>query len=59
MADTCKTVRIVSTHPESQGPFVEINEEDFDKSVHKLYKGKVEDEPAAVAEAPAETAEEA
>lgn len=37
MADTCKTVRIVSTHPESQGPFVEINEEDFDKAVHTPY----------------------
>jgi hypothetical protein len=33
--DTCKTVRIQATH-ESQGPFVEINEADFDPAVHKL-----------------------
>jgi hypothetical protein len=47
MSDRCKTVRVVSTHPESQGPFVEINEEDFDKAVHKLFKGEVEPEAKA------------
>lgn len=30
-------VRIKSTHPESQGDFVEINSEDFDSSKHDLF----------------------
>lgn len=41
MSDTCKTVRIKSSHPESQGEFVEINESDFDPAIHELL------EPAA------------
>lgn len=39
MSDTVKTIRVKSTHPESQGAFVEINEADFDKSKHELYEG--------------------
>lgn len=34
----CKTIRIKSTHPKSQGDFVEINESDFDKKIHELYE---------------------
>ncbi len=30
-------VRIKSTHKESQGDFVEVNEEDFDKATMELY----------------------
>lgn len=30
-------VRIKSTHKESQGDFVEVNEEDFDKTTMELY----------------------
>jgi len=37
VADTIPTVRIVSTDLASQGAFVEINEDDFDASVHTLY----------------------
>ena len=29
--------RIKSTHPESQGPFVLINPQDFDPSKHELF----------------------
>lgn len=36
-------IKVKSTHPESQGAFVLIEEETFDKSVHKLYvEGEVE-----------------
>jgi hypothetical protein len=31
------TIKIKSTHPESQGPFVIINESDFDADKHALY----------------------
>lgn len=43
-----KVVRIKSTHPPSQGDFVEINESDFDAAVHELY----EDAPAVSVEPP-------
>lgn len=33
----CKTVQIKSTHPESQGPFVEINAGDFNAEIHERY----------------------
>lgn len=33
----CKTIRIKSTHPESQGPFVEINATDFDSARHERF----------------------
>lgn len=36
------TVRIVASHPETQGPFVIIDEARYDPAVHQLY-----DEPAA------------
>ncbi len=32
-----KTIKIKSTHPESQGDFVEINETDFDPAVHEKF----------------------
>jgi hypothetical protein len=41
MSDICKVVRVKSTHPESQGDFVEINETDFVEGVHELYDGPV------------------
>lgn len=31
------TIKIKSTHPESQGAFVVINEADFDAEKHELY----------------------
>lgn len=33
-------VRIRSTHPESQGDFVEINESDYDPEMHTLIEGE-------------------
>jgi hypothetical protein len=35
--DAPKTVRVVSTDPASQGPFVVINEADFDSALHELF----------------------
>lgn len=32
-----EVVRVVSTHPATQGDFVEINATDFDPLVHTLY----------------------
>jgi hypothetical protein len=32
------TTKIKSTHPESQGDFVEIEEADFDPKIHELYE---------------------
>jgi hypothetical protein len=46
MSEIVRTVKIQSSHPESQGDFVEINEEDFDKEKHELY---VEKKPAKAA----------
>lgn len=34
---TVPTVRIKSTHPKSQGDFVEINEKDFDPKKHEMF----------------------
>ncbi len=31
------TMRVVATHPASQGPFVVINTRDFDPAVHTAY----------------------
>lgn len=31
-------LRIKSTHPESQGPFVIINKADFDEKIHEIYE---------------------
>lgn len=33
-----KTVKIKSSHPESQGDYVEINETDFDPQTMQLYE---------------------
>ena len=35
-------MKIISTHPESQGPFVVIEDADFNPEIHEAY----EDEPA-------------
>ena len=45
----CKTVRVVAPAPEEQGPYIIINETDFDASKHQVYE-----EPAAAAERLAE-----
>lgn len=37
MTTQTATVKVVSTDPASQGPFVIINEADFDEAVHELY----------------------
>lgn len=34
---TCPVVRIKSSHPASQGDFIEINKADFDESKHVLH----------------------
>jgi len=47
MSEVCNTVKVKSTHPETQGAFVEINEEDFNEAVHELYVEGSE-EPAPV-----------
>lgn len=39
-------LRVKSTHPESQGAFVEIEDEDFDDEVHELYVEHDPDAPA-------------
>jgi hypothetical protein len=44
MADP-KTVRIVSSHPETQGDFVILNEDEYDPEVHELY-GEASDSDA-------------
>lgn len=44
--DAIKTVRIVASEPETQGFYVVINEDDFDKKTMKLYDGP--DNPAPV-----------
>lgn len=36
-ANTCSVVRVDSTNPKAQGPFVEINASDFDPARHTLY----------------------
>lgn len=33
----CPTVKIKSSHPKSQGDFVEINKSDFDPKKHELF----------------------
>ena len=50
MQDTCNTVRVVASDP-AQGPFVVINEDDFDAAIHTLFAGGAEaaqpqDDPA-------------
>lgn len=34
------TTRIKSTHPESQGPYVDIEDSQYDPKVHELYETK-------------------
>lgn len=45
------TVRIVASDPETQGAYVIINEDDFDKKTMKVYDGPDNPEPVK-AEAP-------
>lgn len=33
-----ETIKVKSTDPKNQGPFVLINAEDFDEKVHKRYE---------------------
>lgn len=48
------TVRIKSTHPPSQGPFVVINADTFDPTKHELWGEEAQGAPvAAVSPAPA------
>jgi hypothetical protein len=59
MAESTETLKVKSTDPESQGPFVLINAADFDEAVHKLHEPEPEPEPKAAkakkaAAAPAE-----
>lgn len=35
--DICPTIKIKSTHPQSQGEYVEINQSDYNPTIHKLY----------------------
>lgn len=49
--DVIKTVRIVASDPETQGNYVIINEDDFDKKTMKVYEGPDNPAPAKV-EAP-------
>lgn len=36
-----ETIRIKSTHPETQGQFVNINKDDFDAEKHELFDASV------------------
>lgn len=45
MSERAQTVRVVATNPAEQGPFVVIDESDFDDSVHTLYVEPIQ-EPA-------------
>ena len=37
MSTQVNTIRVTSTDPETQGPFVVINESDFDPQLHTVY----------------------
>jgi hypothetical protein len=43
--DKIETVRIESTDPETQGPYVIVNKDDFDKKTMKVYDGPDNPEP--------------
>jgi len=46
-SQTCETVKIKSTHPESQGEYVSINVGDFDlEKGHELYDPAPAEKPA-------------
>ena len=45
---TPATVRVKATHEASQGPFVVINESDFDPAVHKLFDAPDQQSSATV-----------
>lgn len=40
------TIKIKSSHPETQGEFVIIDEKDFDEKVHEKFDGEAEEKPA-------------
>lgn len=46
MSDKIETVKIKSSHPKSQGDFVEINKSDFDPKKHTLFDAKDAPAPA-------------
>jgi hypothetical protein len=46
-------VRVKSTHPESQGPFVLIDDFSFDAAVHELFEPTEQEKAAVAALAPA------
>ena len=45
--DKIEIMRVESSHPESQGPFVTIDRANFDPKIHKEYKAKAPAAPAA------------
>ena len=45
--DKIETMRVESSHPESQGAFVTIDRANFDPKIHKEYKAKAPAAPAA------------
>lgn len=52
MSETCPVIRIVSSHPESQGPFVEINESDFNAEMHEKFVDPAPPPPPPPIDAP-------
>lgn len=57
MSETIETVKVKSTDPESQGPFVVINAADFDEAVHKLHEPEPEPKATRTKKAAAAPAE--
>lgn len=49
MSEAARTVRIVSTDPASQGPFVILNADDFDPARHVLFDAPAPQEVAQAA----------
>lgn len=43
-------MKVKSTHPESQGPFVLIEEVDYDPKKHELYEEEAAPKPRALAD---------
>lgn len=43
-----ETIRINSTHPETQGDFVIINKDDFDADKHEMFDADVHEAPDPV-----------
>jgi hypothetical protein len=45
MSTQIETVRVASTDPANQGPFVVINKADFNPEVHKLFEEEAAEAP--------------